>query len=579
MPRQRTCMILQILFDQPRPVYQYSQRQALKRLQFPHFAPMNTPLEVHASAPISLTLRLACALGALAVLAAPSKLQAQGNATWVGTTATWDTTTNWTPQDSPGTTTDPSTALNTDTASFTGSGSATVTLANSRSLGSITDTGPNGTTSSSTIYTIGAGTSVTLYLTSGGSILDTAYGDGLTVTAPFVFTSAASTAATYTFENDAGSTGRPEYIEGVITGSATGPTTLYLTGSGGAQNQITNSMVDGSGGALSVVKNGTNQWRLQDGTFSGGLTINVGSIVEYGAGSTNGGIGTGTVTLNGGTLYLGPAGSGVTFNNPLVVTGGDAATIAYRNYTDLFSPSSMTGTGTLVLSYSSLNAGNTVISAGLETGSTTVGAFGTFGGQLQISGAAAAYTTTLSLTNAAALATATGTVQVNTLGILTSNIANANLGTNLTVAGGMVTPDGSNAGALTLAANRNFDITTGTLGFNLKTTSSYDQIVGSGTGTFTFSGGILDLQGSVPSYSATYQIFSGFASGSVNAITIDDYGSGYAASLSDTGVLSFTAYTPEPAGLVQGACFGLASLAFGVARLRRVWRSRSSVAA
>jgi MYXO-CTERM domain-containing protein len=93
------------------------------------------------------------------------------------------------------------------------------------------------------------------------------------------------------------------------------------------------------------------------------------------------------------------------------------------------------------------------------------------------------------------------------------------------------------------------DLTAGTPG----------AINGSGAGTFSLSGGTLDLGGSANwNYADTYDILGGFASGSVSNLSITGYDTtDYTASVSDTGVLSFAA-TPEPASWMLGlAAMGL----------------------
>jgi autotransporter-associated beta strand protein len=542
---------------------------------------MKTPLEVRASSPISFTLRLACALGALAVVAAPGRVDAQ-SANWIGTAGTggagtWDTVGDWsTPSTVPGTTTSPATTTNTDVATFAAATGGTVTLAAARDIGGITET------SGTAIYAIGASTgSPTLYLTSGGEVQTMATGDAFSINAPIIFTSSGTTAS-YTFDEEPGSSGRPLDLQGGITGApVSGTTTITLQGSGAsAINLITKAIADGTGGgSTAVIKNGAGTWRVYAGTYSGGTTINAGTLDNYNAISTTTTFGTGTITMNGGTLGLDAASSSTnTLNSPLVVNNSN--TFAYRAYAAanvIFAPQSMSGTGTLTFSPSSLVVGNATAFAGYGSASTGVvntsgaGAFGTFGGNVNVAGitiSSVNYTATLSLTNAFALSTATGTVSVNALGILTSTVANTNLGGSLTLAGGTISPNGTSAGLLTLTAG-NFSMTSGTLMLTLTNTTSFDEIASNGAGVFSLTGGTLDLGGVTAAAGNSYQVLNGFASGTVSGIMITDYmtGDGSQPVLNSSGLLTFVA-VPEPGTVALFAYAGLLGLTFAAVRRR-----------
>lgn len=80
---------------------------------------------------------------------------------------------------------------------------------------------------------------------------------------------------------------------------------------------------------------------------------------------------------------------------------------------------------------------------------------------------------------------------------------------------------------------------------------NYDQITGSGSGSaFTLTGTTVALQsGSSVNYTATYQIFSGFASGDSSGVSFSGFDSGYTPQISSSGELSFVAI-PEPATAV-----------------------------
>ena len=66
------------------------------------------------------------------------------------------------------------------------------------------------------------------------------------------------------------------------------------------------------------------------------------------------------------------------------------------------------------------------------------------------------------------------------------------------------------------------------------------------------SGGTLDLGGGAINYASTYNLLSGFASGSVADLTFTNFDSfHFAPSLSNSGVLSFSE-VPEPASAIAG---------------------------
>ncbi|WPJ95055.1 autotransporter-associated beta strand repeat-containing protein [Coraliomargarita algicola] len=135
-------------------------------------------------------------------------------------------------------------------------------------------------------------------------------------------------------------------------------------------------------------------------------------------------------------------------------------------------------------------------------------------------------------------------------GELDSTVANVNIGGALTLAGGQLTTRGNDIGSYTLGNNENFSFTDGTLSVTLAAAGgASDQIIGGGTGTFTITGGILDLGDTVVDYAITYSIFAGFDSGSVSGLDIVGYDTdNWIAALNadgGSGVLSFSAI-PEP---------------------------------
>lgn len=152
-------------------------------------------------------------------------------------------------------------------------------------------------------------------------------------------------------------------------------------------------------------------------------------------------------------------------------------------------------------------------------------------------------------------------------GTLVSTAANVNLGVGaVSMSSGAINVRGTGSvGKFTLAAGQNFTATGGTLYFDIGGT--FDQIAGSGAGTFNLADVTLSLSGST-SVVGTYQLFSGFASGSVSNLTITGLGSGFTGVLDNTGLLTVSASAvPEPSTFA--ALAGAAALGFVSLRRRR----------
>jgi autotransporter-associated beta strand protein len=198
-------------------------------------------------------------------------------------------------------------------------------------------------------------------------------------------------------------------------------------------------------------------------------------------------------------------------------------------------------------------------------GSGTLTLTASQGGGLSYTGTTTISAGTLLLSNSAANLTSTSAVIINGGRLVSANAAgNLALGLgNVSLSAGEINPgDVGGFASFTLGANRNFTSTGGTIRLDLNTTGTADQIFGSGTGVFSLTDTTiaLNLVGWTPAdYGDTYAIFSGFTSGSTANLTITGYDAvNYTASLSNTGVLSFTA-VPEPAaaGLVGAAALSL----------------------
>lgn len=138
----------------------------------------------------------------------------------------------------------------------------------------------------------------------------------------------------------------------------------------------------------------------------------------------------------------------------------------------------------------------------------------------------------------------------------------------VTVNGGTLDLNGAGVVNLTLAGNKDFTFSNGTLKLDLGTSS--DQITGGGSGKFSLTGGTFALTlGTGFDYGIIYQLFNGFDSATsvVNGLAFTGFDSGtYQASLNTLGQLSFSAI-PEPS--TYAAIAGGLFLAGAALRRRR----------
>lgn len=200
--------------------------------------------------------------------------------------------------------------------------------------------------------------------------------------------------------------------------------------------------------------------------------------------------------------------------------------------------STVSGSVTLMVSGSPTSTSGTIIDMRNGTSAGTISATSTllYAG----SDTAAAPATLIADRTIGKLTVSSGYLKVNQASLAT--------GGDVSLTGGSLDLNGTGAaGQLSLAADTNFTMTGGTLILDLGTT--LDQIIGSGSGLFSLSDGTIALNlTSGFDYTTSYQIFSGFSSGSLSNITFTGIDSSYTASLDSTGSLSFT-QVPEPSSV------------------------------
>ncbi len=260
-------------------------------------------------------------------------------------------------------------------------------------------------------------------------------------------------------------------IWGTITNS--GNTTPYVLTIGGTGNidLISGISNGGTTGSLAITKTGTGTLKLTgSNTFTGGLTVNQGTLLAQSSANAMGGSGTGVVNLGdttGSANVLMQLGTSSTFNNPITVRFGSSGTATISNFsnynptlaatltldkgltlsnTDSGAPFSqvltvsgkVTGAGGLTLTGN--NVGSQIVLA--NTTNDYLGSTAVNGGTFRLSGA---------IGGAVSIAAAAGIAGEGSI----------STGGSLTLAdGSTLTADGKTSAALSVGGDLTFDATT-----------------------------------------------------------------------------------------------------------------------
>ncbi len=417
--------------------------------------------------------------------------------TWSATptSSNWVTATNWLDGVIPGSSGDVTNLGNTDIATFSEASSTNyISLGSARSLGGFLFD-----TANASAYTIDDRSGSRFFLTRGmtSQVTSTVTNSQVISARIWIAAGISGISNNYTFRNDAASSETTFRLSGSITNSSlTNGTALILAGSNTGSNRVSAVIAETNSSTFILTKEETGTWILNaSNTYTGGTVINNGLLAI----TDNNALGTGPVTINGGTL-ANSSGSGKTIANN-VVFGGDAAlggapggaSLTFNGTTDLGGATralsmsnSITFAGTvsngdLVVLASSNNRRLTFVSASNSFGALTIN-----GGILQVGNGG----TTGTLTNVAVTNNATqlainrsdditqgavypggaifggfALVQLGT-GTLTLDAANAFSGATIISNGTLQIGAGATAGALATNSAITLATNTATLAFN-----------------------------------------------------------------------------------------------------------------
>jgi fibronectin-binding autotransporter adhesin len=333
--------------------------------------------------------------------------------------------------------------------------------------------------------------------------------------------------------------GKSETIDALISSSTTASVTLGAgTLTVGADNESSATFAGVISGTGSLSKSGTGTQTLSGAnTYSGGTTLNAGTL-QLGSSSTgnvtNGPVGTGTLTLNGGTLSSN-VGDFITVRSiaNAVTFGGDVTFGTNTNFgaLTLSGAGTLTGTRTLTFVADVTYSGNIGESGGsfgiIKNGSGTL----KLSGVNSYSGGTTVNQGLLWLNSSSALASTSGSLTVNG-GIVDLAGNNTSVG-NLTGSGGTIWNNlgPSNAVTLTIGTGNNGGGNyQGVIANNNGASSGTVALTKTGNGTITLSGANT-YTGATTVNGGTLLINGSTAAGS--AVTVNNTGT-----LGGTGTVS-----------------------------------------
>jgi autotransporter-associated beta strand protein len=465
---------------------------------------------------------IGCAIVLAVALDNSQSLAVSGTWSSTAATGTWSTTSNWVSGNVPGATSGTS---NTDTATFNSSSSTLLVVPDAlRNLEFIAfDT-------SGAAYTIGTTGGNALLLTAGGELQIASKFTGANITE--TINAPVTLEGNYTFADNSSVAGDLLDFEGTITSGVVGLHTLTIAGN---DNTTVGGAIAGAN-TISLVKSGNGTLALGgNNTFTGGVTINAGTVLVANSAALNssapnavvfGAASTGVLSLNGRSISLSGLATNASPGTPFVQNASAAAAILTINNSaaNTFAGNLVDGTGGGALSLVK-NGGGTLTLSGQNTysGGTTVG-----GGTLVSATTGSLGTGPLTLNAGNLRVSAVGTsVAVNNFGgngtgwtVNSSGITGTPITNNV-----LTLTDGNNNEARSAFFNTPQPFAIGAAGFTVTFTYQAGGTLGADGITFMLQndprgatalgggGGSLGLNGISPSAAFEINIYSGHTIG------------------------------------------------------------------
>ncbi len=455
-----------------------------------------------------------------------SRLALAASLVWTGVTdSNWSTTTNWSPNGTPGAT---------DTATFNGAGNGNTTI----SVAGVTINTILFDTANAAAYTIGSGVagSQTLTLANGGAVTMNAAAGHDELFNATINLGNASTSAGYTFTNN--SLTKALTVAGNIGGgSTTGTKTLTI---GGAGTTTISGAIGGGSGTIAVTINGRTTLSGTN-TFAGALTVaGTLSVPVFNNQSAAGPLGNSTaaVTLSP-YSSLQYTGASTSSTKKLAIEAGYYSTVKVADAAADLTLSGVVSGGTLLKDGPGtliLAAANTHSGLEIDAGTVRLSGTGTFaasGGDLFLSGGRLDLNGK-SITAAGLISDIAGRIVNNGSG--TSTVTNTFTG--YTFSGGILTVssgsvfngviadnDNGGAGVVALAKSGNGDLSlTNANTYSGATTISSGTIYLSGNGTLGNTTGATTVASGATLYLSGVNLTGESVSIAGSGVTLTGYG-------------------------------------------------------